>query len=240
MADRVFLVGVVAVVGAHPVESELLGEANELLVERFLSGDPVVLELDVKAVPEHLLVFPDVALGQLDVAGDDGPGDLGAQAPGEADNALGVLGQDLPVGAGVVVEALEPRLRADLDEVVIAGVVGRQQRQVVGLVGVLALGRLLVAVASEEVALHPEDRLDARRPTRLVELERPVHDAVVGDGAGRHVVVGHGLEHLCDTARPIQHRVLRMRMKMNKAQLRHLSIFRVGWAPAKGELQRCS
>ena len=84
------------------------------------------------------------------------------QAPREADEALGVLGEDLPVGARPVVEALEPRLRRDLDEVRVAGVVGRQQGEVIGLVAVLPLAGLLAPVAAEEIALHPEDRLDAR------------------------------------------------------------------------------
>jgi len=214
--DRVLLVGVVAVVRAHPVEAELLGEPDELVVEGGLLGQAVVLQLDVEAVSEELLVPPDVTLGPGDIARHDRLGDLGAQASREADQPLGVHREDLPVRAWPVVEALEPRLGRDLDEVVVAGVVGRQEGEVIGVGRVLALGRLLAPVAPEEVPLHPDDGLDSRLDARLVEIQGPIHHPVVGDGAGGHVVVGDRLEHLADTACPVEHGVLRMSVKMNE------------------------
>jgi hypothetical protein len=39
---------------------------------------------------------------------------------------------------------------------------------------------------------------------------------MVGDRTGRHPGRGGGLEHLADTARPVEHRVLGVRMQMYK------------------------
>ncbi len=60
-------------------------------------------------------------------SGDDQLRDLGRETPRQTDESLGVLGEDLVVGAREVVETFEPRTRRQLDEVLVAGVVGGKQ-----------------------------------------------------------------------------------------------------------------
>jgi hypothetical protein len=182
----------------------------------------VILQLEVEAIAEQLPILRNRAPRLGEPAGDDELGDLGRQASREADQPLGVLGEQVPVRARLVVVALEPGPARELDEIAVAGVVGGQEREVAGPLAVVALGRPLAPVAEEEIALHTEDRLDAGGPTRLVEVERAVHDPVVGDGTGGHVVPRRGLEHVGDAAGAVQHRVLGMSVQMDEAQaLRH-------------------
>jgi len=216
--DRIVLVGVVRVVGRDPLDAHLGADLHQLVVQRRLHVDAVVLELEIETVAEHLAVLRRLPARQREVPRHDRLGDLRRQTTREADQPLRVLGEQLMVGAGPVVEAFEPRPRRDLHEVVVAAVVGRQQRQVEGVGPVLLLRRFLSAVTTEEVALHPQDRLDrvlavlAVLAGGPVEVQDAVHHAVVGDGTGRHPRGLGGLEHLAHPARPVKHRVLAVGM----------------------------
>ena len=87
-------------------------------------------------------------------------------------------------------EALEEAGRGELDEVAEAGVVGGEQGQVVAL----APGSSARAVV-DQVGLEPEDRLDPVLLAGLVELDRAVHDPVVGEPERRHPELGGARGH---------------------------------------------
>jgi hypothetical protein len=221
VAAGVVFVRVVGIVRGDPLDTHLLADLHELVVQRLLDGDAVVLELEVETIAEQLPVLGHLVAGPREVAGDDQLGDLGRQTARQADEAVGVLGEQVLIGPRVVVEALEPGFGRDLDEVRVALVGRGEQREVAGALAGLLLGRLLAPVAEEEIALHPEDRLHAGLRALLVELERPVHDPVVGDGAGAHPVVGGRVEHLGYPARAVEHRIFRMCVQMDEAQTDH-------------------
>ena len=63
-------------------------------------------------------------------------------------------------------------------------------------------------VLVNEVDLAADDRLDAMACTRVVELDRPVHHAVVGEPEGRLVELCGESGELLDLAGAIQQRVL--------------------------------
>ena len=127
--------------------------------------------------------------------------------------------EQLPVEARLVVVALEERQAGELDEVAVAGLVLGQQREVVvellaalgvaaGVVDPAPAGRALAAVVVGHVGLGADDRLDALLAALLVELERPVHVAVVGD-PDRRLPVGDRLGHqLVEPGGPVEHREL--------------------------------
>ena len=126
------------------------------------------------------------------------------QAAREADDALGVLGEQLEIHARLAaVQALEEALARERREVLEALVGRRQQRQVVALD--LAVAHVAVV---DEVGLEAEQRLDAVLLGRLVELDGAVHDAVVGQADGRLAVGGGALGELVDVARAVEQRVL--------------------------------
>ena len=182
VADGVLGGGVMRVVGGDERQVELAGQVDELGDHGGELGVVVVLQLDVVAVAEDFAVPAGGGQG-VGVAGlVQRPVQLRRGAAGEGDEALAVGAQALPVDAGAVVEALQVRLRGQRHEVAPAGVVHRQQRQVIGVGagGGVALGHL----AGRDVGLHAQDGVDAGAPAGAVEVERAVQVAVVGDGQG--------------------------------------------------------
>ena len=185
----VFRLDVVRVVGRHERQPRPPCDLDEAGANRVLVRDAVVLQLEkVVVVAEDLRVLARDRLRGVEVAAHDRLRQLTAEARGEADQTLGVLGEDLLVDARLVVVALEMRRAHELDEVAIPGVVARQQDQVarIAVDTSLAIG----ARARRHVHLAAEDRVDLRGARRRVEVDRAVQDAVVGD---RHRSLAHGL-----------------------------------------------
>ncbi len=92
--------------------------------------------------------------------------------PGEDEQAVGVLREELAVDARLVVEALEVRLRDELDEILVARAVAHEDRQVVGALVAAVLGAPLLAPAGRDVELAADDRLDAGLLGGQVEVDR--------------------------------------------------------------------
>src|SRR4030095_5906354 len=112
------------------------------------------------------------------------PGVFGFEAPGQDEQPVGVLGQELAIDAGLVVEPLEVRLRHKLDEVLVARAVPYEDREVVGSLVAAVLRAPLLASPRRHVELAAEDRLDARLLRGEVEIDRPKEVAVVGERDG--------------------------------------------------------
>ena len=141
-------------------------------------------------------------------------GYLPTETPGGCDNALGVGGQQLTVGPRFVPVPVQEGPAADLDQVLIAGVVVGQERQVV--TDVLLPGRPIETRAPAHIGLHTEDRFDSRLPRRLVELHSPVEDPMVGHRHRGLAIGRHRLHDLGHPRRPVQHRVLGVEMEMSE------------------------
>jgi hypothetical protein len=70
----------------------------------------------------------------------------------------------------------------ELEQVLIAGEILRQQQQVIRRLARIPAGhRALAAVAGGHVGFHPEDRLDAFLLALVEELDHAEHAAVIGD-----------------------------------------------------------
>ena len=174
-------VDVVEVVGGDERKADLGRQAEELLVEAALLGEAVVLQLEEEvARPQDLGVATGGGARLLPVVGGEGAGDLPVEAGRQPDQALGETGQVVAVDARLVVVAVDVGVGDEAAEVAIAGPVLRQQDQVEGL-GV-GLSLLLRHRAAGDVGLHPDDRLDPGGPAGLVEGDRAVEGAVVGEG----------------------------------------------------------
>ncbi len=135
--------------------------------------------------------------------------------------------QQLPVAPRLVPITRKISLRGQFEEVFIALVVLRQQGQVViklvPLVGVPAgvveappPQRPLEPALGRHVRLDADDRLYPGCTGGLVEVQDPVHVAVVGDGDGGLAVCGRPLHDLLDPRRAIEHRELRMEVQVRK------------------------
>ena len=127
----VLVAQVVHVVGGHGAQAGPLGEQRELGQQLALLGQAGVLQLDEDVVgAEELGEAPHLVERGLVVAVLEQLRDAPAHAAGEGDEALVVLAEQLPVGARLVVVALQVGARGELDEVPVARLVARQQREV--------------------------------------------------------------------------------------------------------------
>ena len=172
---------VVQVVRDDEGQARLGGEAQQLLVQASLLGQPVILEFEVEPVlAEDVAVLAGELAGQLPVVDLEGARDLAAEAGAQSDEALAVLREVLAVDPGLVVVAVEVGVGDEPTQVLVADEVLGQQDQVERLGVGLAL--LVGHRPPGDVGLDADDRLDPLRVRRLVEGDRPVQGAVVGDG----------------------------------------------------------
>ena len=228
MRQVVLLPGVMAVVGSQERRPQAMGDLDKLRVGLALLLQPVVLQLDEQVVPPEDVLEPcGTRSGELHVTAQQGLVDEAPEAPGRRDNPLVVALEQLPVRPRLVPVPCEVGLRGQLEQVLVPAVVLRQQRQVViELVALICLPAGVVepapsqwplqAALARHVGLDADDRLDTSFPGRLVEVQDPVHVAVVCDGDGRLAVGDGPFDDLVDPCRAVEHRELRVEVQMGK------------------------
>ena len=79
-----------------------------------------------------------------------------------------------------------------------------------------------VEAVAAHVGLAADDGVQPRSLHGGIEVDAPVHDPVVGDGAGGHAQGLEPLHQLGDAACAVQQAVFRMQMQMRKAHGRDL------------------
>ena len=204
----VFPIDVVAVAGGNSRDARLLSHAQGGLGDLLLDLEAVALHLDEIPIIKHLLKPAGdlVGLGELlllaGANADQRTGKLAGEAAGEADQALRTLREDLAVDAGLKVEALQRRGGGELEQVLKAGSVLGQQREVVARL-LLAAGVFLEAAAGSDIGLVAHDRVDARPFAGLIKLERSMQVAVVGERQRVHPQLSGPLDQLFDLAGPV-------------------------------------
>ena len=215
-------------------EIEFLRELAEVRVDLLLLGH-MALQLDVEArlallvrlerrgvplglgdgaLPEHGI------LARLQVVLEVRR-DRAAEVAVDRDDAVRPLRERRLVHARLVVEAVEERVRRELEQVAPALDVLGEQHEVpaavllagVGLVAAIAL---LSFAVDGDVALDAEDRLDAELLGLHVELHRAEHVAVVGDRDGVHAEFLHALEQALDLVPAVEQRVLRVQVEVRE------------------------
>ena len=209
------LADVVQVIGHDQGQPDLRRQAQELTVEPGLLGEAVVLELQEEAVlAEDLAVAAGDRAGQLPVVDLERLGDLAAQAGDQADQALAVAREVLEVDPRLVVVAVDVGVGDQPAQVLVAGVVLGQQDEVEGLaVGLALLGGHR---ARRDVRLDADDRLDALGLRGLVEGDRAVEGAVVGDGHRIHALLGRRVDQLGDPAEAVEEAELRVDVEVRE------------------------
>ncbi len=210
VSERIVRVEVVDVARRDEREAGLLGEGYQLRIDLLLLREPRILDLDVRRVtPEDLDEPVEIGARVLRAALGERTRDAAGEAARKRHDALRVTLEELPVDARLVVVALEVAERGELDEVRVALVRLREEREVrVPL-------RLRPAVVGD-VDLTADDRLDARLPGLPEQLHRAGERAVVGKRDGRHLEPRGLLHEAGDPARPVEDRVLRVDVQMDK------------------------
>ena len=216
---RVGLVDVVGVVGRDRRDAEVLRQPQQTLADPRLDREPVVHQLEEEVVAAEDVLELRRRGARLVVVADAQPGlDLTRRAAGGADQALRVLREELAVGAGLVVLALEGGAGREPEQVVQAHRRLGQQRHVregptarhVVVAAVVPAHplALLARGVGRAVGLQADDRLDPPGGGLGVELVGPEHVAVVGHGDRAHAELGGALEQVVQPGRPVEHGVL--------------------------------
>ena len=228
MGLGVAAVGVVAVVGGQEWRADGVCDLDELRVGLDLLRQTVILQFDEEVpLAEDLLEAGGPGQGLLLVTGQEGLEHHASETTGGGDQAFGVLSQQLPVNPRLVVVALEIRRRGELEEVLVAlrglGQKGQVVVELVAAVGVptpvidlAPAHRALESGLPGHVGLGPDDGVDPGRATGLVEVEDPVHVAVVSDSERRLAICSRRSHKILDSRCSVQHRVLSVRVEMRE------------------------
>ena len=172
----------------------------------------------VVALAEKRLHLKRVGFGVLCPALQKQLGQIAAQACRKADQSFGVLLEQLVVDAGLVVKALGKPGADQLDEVAIAGLVFTQQNHM----AVFARRAVLLKAVGTDIHLAADDGGDALLQAGVIEVDDPVHHAVIGHGGVREAKLLKTLDQGLDAVGPVQEAVFGMQMQMSKGHGRLL------------------
>jgi len=205
----------VDVVRRHDGEPELVGEAEDPLVQLVLPLRVVGLDLEIVAVAEDLGVPRGRRPGLVPPVRHEVLRHLAREAGRGHDHPFGVPLQHLPVDAGAMVEPLHVPDGGQLDEVPVALEVACEEHEMV--VRPLPPRRAPVPpVARRDVRLHPEDRLDPGLARHLLELPRAEHAAVVGERDGGHLELLRPPHQVAEAVGAVEEGVLAVRVEMDE------------------------
>ncbi len=214
---RVAGLEIVRVVGPGDRGADGAGDRERLARHLHLLGQAVGLDLhEVVVLAEDLLVPAGRLLRARHVTGTDQARHLGVEAARQHREPIGVLGEQLLVDPGLVVEALEVRLGDELDQVLVTVEVADQDREVVGSFVAAVLGAALGPSSRRHVELAADDRLDAGLLGGQVEVDRAEEIAVIGQGDGREVQVLGLLHQLLELGGPVEQAVLGVHVQVDE------------------------
>ncbi len=125
-----------------------------------------------------------------------------------------MIGQELVIDARVIIEAFQLACRGNFEQILVPGLIFRQEHQVAGFF--VVLGNAVMHPPRGEITLYPDDRLDSRFFGSVVEIDHPKHGAVIGDRDGGHAHLLGALNQLVDVAETIQNRVFGVDVKMDE------------------------
>lgn len=149
-----------AVVRRHQRNLQFLAHPHQALVDRPLRRDAVILQFQKEIVrSKDIAVFLRRLARFLIHASRQIPRDLARQTRAECNNAFMVGSQHLVIHTRFIIKALDKALGDDLHQILIAGIIFRQQNHMI--IAILAASRLPVKTRSgRHIDLTADDRLD--------------------------------------------------------------------------------
>ena len=123
--------------------------------------------------------------------------------------------QHLVIHTRFIIKALDKALGDDLHQILIAGIIFRQQNHMI--IAILAASRLPVKTRSgRHIDLPADDRLDAGVDRGAPHLIRAMHVAVVGDADGRHAQFLGALDQIRYFRCAVEQRIMRVIMQLHE------------------------
>ena len=209
-------VRIMHIVGSHKRDIQLLAHGKKRRVHRTLGGNPMILKFqEIIILSKTGLVFQRRFFGFVNQAFLDIAGHLSCQTGGKGYDTLMVTVQDLHIHPGLIIIAFGEAFAHDFHQIGIAGVVFRQKDEMV--IPIISAGQLFVKPGiGSHINLTAYDRLDPGLLGGPVEVDNPIHNAMVGDGRTVHPQLFYPLHIFLYLIRPVQKTVLRMDVKMCK------------------------
>ena len=192
--------GVVDVVGGDQRDVHLVSQVHHLAVDGVEFGDVVALQFEVVPVGELRLVPAHGLAGFVDLPVDQQLRDFALRARREHDQPLAVLREHFFVDAGLVVEAFQLGDADEFEQILVAGLVLRQQDDVIRLFIVIAV----VPRILRDVGFHADDGLDLRGFAGLVEIDHAKHRSVIGNRQRGHAQFRRVRRQSLHTAQSVQ------------------------------------
>ena len=219
------VVDVVNVVRADDLQTEFLGELQEVGDDLELLGDAVVLDFDEVVFTSEDFHEASAGLACLLVAvvQEMLRHDCG-EAAGEADEAVGIFGERFEVCARFVVKTFEVRVGDELEEILVTSEIFCQQSHVVIVFTVLGFTGFFEAGTFDDIDLASDEWLDAFAFGGIVELDCAKHVAVVGKSQGFHAHVTCTLHKTINTAGAVEQAVVGVDVEVDEVRIgeRHI------------------
>src|ERR1035437_3097403 len=209
MRVRIAFVDVVNVVRGDELQAKLLRPRDQMAVDLGLFRDAVILQFEKKAFrAERLLekINGVARLGQL--VFHDAVGNFAGKTAGQRDQALAVRSENFLVNARLVIKPLQVRGGGELDEIFVAGLVLRQQAEMMINIARAAARFFFQPRTGRDIDFAADDGLDAFRPRRLIKINCAIHRAVVGDGERGKFQFVRLVHQPVQTARAIEQGIL--------------------------------
>ena len=207
---------VVAVVRGDQRDAGFFREAHEVAIDADVLLETLVLHFEEEiSFAENIAQAVGAFLGLIVFFGEQRVGHFAAQAGGKRDQSFAVLGEQLVIHAGFVIEAVEISGGNELDEILVALFVFAEQHE---MVRAFRAGAAIFVIVRRDVHFAADDGLYAMRRGLMVEICGGEKISVVGYGDGRHSTArGFGGE-FADFASAVQKRVVRVQMKVNEVR----------------------
>ncbi len=184
---RIVLAKIVAVVGRHQRQPEILLQLEKSRMDLVLHRQALILNLEIKIVLAENVDKSSGSRARSIVLPFHQPlRDFTFQASRKPDQSARMLRQKLLAHSRLVIKAVQRSFRRNLHQIAVAlFVLGQHQQMVVGVaVGRRALDVVIILLADIKFAAH--DRLHASVIRRIHKMHGAKNISVVGHGHGGH------------------------------------------------------
>jgi hypothetical protein len=213
----ILMTHVMDVVGADDLEIELFGDLEQAGDDFALLGDAVVLDFDEEVFPAEDVDEPGGGLpGLLEAVVKQMLWHNRCQTTRESDQAAGVTGERLVIGARFIIKPFQVRVGHQFEQVLVALEVFREQAEVVVALAVLGPAVLFQTRLFGQINLAADQGLNAFAFGGIVELNGTEHVAMISEGHGLHAQGGGAVHQAIDPTGAVQQAVVGVDVEMDE------------------------